>query len=76
MKITVEYDTITKMGSVKQDGTDVDNLSRISFYECYCEEGEPKTYSMELTQSERNKKEGTFKSTNIYASIGKVLLDD
>lgn len=60
MKITIEYDTMTKKLVVKQDGTVMERVSSVNFYNWNCCEEESEAY-MEIRQSsDEHKENGIF----------------
>lgn len=67
MKITVEYDTATKIGSVKMDGKEVENLSSFCLYPSYYENDEGNKFSLEISQTEVDEEAKTYKRISTMA---------
>jgi len=60
VKITIEYDTMTKKLVVKQDGTVMERVSSVNFYNWNCCEEDSEAY-MEIRQSsDEHKENGVF----------------
>ncbi len=60
MKITIDYDTVTKKLVVKKDGETMERVSSINFYNWNCCEEESESY-MEIRQyDDKHKENGTF----------------
>jgi hypothetical protein len=74
MKVTVEYDTVTKKLTVFQDGMSMANVDCVSFYkDCYsCYDNNSDKWTMNISQTEYNQ-DGTRKVTSTMASIAQVL---
>lgn len=77
MKVTVNYDTVTKKLEVVKDGEKMERVSNVSFYCWNCGEEEAEAM-MEIRQYEDNYKEnGTFTSIVTTAeqreSIAKIM---
>jgi len=66
MKISVEFDTQTKLLTAKSDGTAIDNLSSIVFY-CGKDDENNTAGMVEITTHEYDKEQKVYKMTRVSA---------
>ncbi len=71
MKINLEFDSETKLGSLTLNGEEVENLSSLNVYKWGEEE-----MSVEIRTTEHEEDEKYTKMTTIYASTDKIKVTD
>lgn len=72
-KITIDFDTITKLAVVTVDGEALDNVTSASLYQSYDYDGDgnawdPKKYSLSVSTRSKDKDKGIHTYTSLTAS--------